>query len=117
MSAAREAPVDMAGEHCALGPLAMADRHPTPKPALQGGKIGSACQRESIPPWRCTFAVLGHALRPVKKQQGASPSSGRSESSPSAVRMVSPMPQPSRLRVPNRAACRTTSDGGRPAAS
>ena len=47
----------------------MADRHPTPKPALQGGKIGSACQRDSIPPWRCTFAVLGHVLSPVKQSK------------------------------------------------
>ena len=57
------------GEHGAFGRLPMAHGHPAPKPALQGGEVGSTCQRTRIPAWRCTFAVLGHAPRPVKQSK------------------------------------------------
>ena len=104
------------GQNGALGCVAVADGGPAPQPTLQRGMIRSTAEGERR---RCGAAPSQSAATRAAPWNSArkTSSSGRMGNRlPSAVRMVIPLPQPSRWLAPNSAAWRRISSGATPAA-
>src|SRR5215213_11911717 len=52
-----------------FGRLPVTHGYPAAQPALQGGKIGVACQRCPVLAWGGTVAIVGHMPRTMKQGQ------------------------------------------------
>src|SRR5262249_39167718 len=95
----------------------MAHACPAPQPALKGGEIGPARERPPPPPRPLPVPNRPNAASAVEQGEIGLLFRQTGRRLPSATRIVRPTPQPSRFSIPNSATCRTTSDGGTPAAS
>src|SRR5262249_57512434 len=84
---------------------------------VKGGEIGPARERRAPPPRRLPVAIRRNAASAVEQGEIGLLFRQTGRRLPSATRIVRPTPQPSRFSIPNSATCRTTSDGGTPAAS
>ena len=97
------------GGQGALRGISVAHLDPLPEPAAEHlGRNRRALERIAIAPWRLAGAVGGDAPDAVEQGEVALAVRQLGETLPSATRMVMPMPKPSRMRAPNRAASRTS---------
>ena len=56
-------------QHGSFGSIPVPHGRPAPQPALQGGEVGSTCQRRARSAWSCTVAIRSHAPRSMKQSE------------------------------------------------